>query len=231
MKKFWILSVVLGSIWLTGCENAKEDNHAPPKISVDKQKIDKEKMTTTEHDNAPIPLVLTQEQKEQYYKEYTSIVNQINGKYQTDFEINPIHTFSGDDWLELKDFEDMLKGRIDSSFVMVDNKEVHPPGAAPKLVELHMGKNKTIIRINGSFDTQLSANTPEGRQLFSALHALTSEIEQGDGKWTQTGYDPLMIDEGRVYYITVGGYYSFNGVSSPHNFEIEYYCNENGGIT
>ena len=58
---------------------------------------------------APVPLVLTLAQKEQYYKEYSTIVNQLNEEYGTGFKLDPITTFSADYWLELNDFEDMLK--------------------------------------------------------------------------------------------------------------------------
>lgn len=125
----------------------------------------------------------------------------------------------------------MLKGRIGTSSVMIDNKEIYAPDLVPKFVELQMGSHKIVIHVDGSFDTQLHSNTPEGRQLFSALHSLSSEIAQGDGKWRQMGYDPSIVDQGRAYSITVTGYYSFHGVSSPHNFNIIYYCNKNGGIT
>ena len=73
---------------------------------------------------APVPLVLTLPQKEYYYKEYSAIVNKLNEEYGTGFKLDPITTFSANYWLELKDFEDMLKGRIDTSYVVADNKEV-----------------------------------------------------------------------------------------------------------
>ncbi|WP_320938612.1 hypothetical protein, partial [Lysinibacillus capsici] len=162
---------------------------------------------------------------------FSAIVNKLNEEYGTGFKLDPITSFSANYWLELKDFEDMLKGRIDTSYVVVDNKEVFSPVKVPKFVELHMGAHRTMIRVDGSFDTQLSMDIPGGRQLFSVMHSLSSTIEQGKGYWTQMGYDPSIKDQGSAYNIAIGGYYSYNGVSSPHIIEIEYYCNIHGGIT
>lgn len=94
--------IVLGALFLTGCNN---DNEAasPQSTSVDEQIKEKESVM------APVPLVLTLAQKEQYYKEYSTIVNQLNEEYGTGFKLDPITTFSADYWLELNDFEDMLK--------------------------------------------------------------------------------------------------------------------------
>ena len=223
------MSVVLGISFLSGCEIEKVDNTTS--LTAVEQKLEKETVATTAKAQTPISLVLTPAQKEQFYKNYTAIVHTFNKEYGTAFVIDPITTFTDEYWLELKDFEDMLKGRIGTSSVIVDNKEVFAPGLVPKLVELQMGSHKIAIRVDGSFDTQLNANTPDGRQLFSALHSLSSEIEQGNGNWKQMGYDPSIVDQGLAYSITVTGYYSFQGVSSPHNFDIIYYCNKNGGIT
>lgn len=224
LKRYLVTSIVVGAIFLTGCE--KDDKAASPlSTSVDKQIIAMESVM------APVPLVLTLPQKEYYYKEYLAIVNKLNEEYGTGFKLDPITTFSANYWLELKDFEDMLKGRIDTSYVVADNKEVFSPVKVPKFVELHMGAHRTIIRVDGSFDTQLSMDIPGGRQLFSVMHSLSSKIEQGKGYWTQTGYDPSIKDHGSAYNIAIGGYYSYNGVSSPHIIEIEYYCNIHGGIT
>ncbi len=224
LKKYLVTSIVVGAIFLTGCDK-DEKASLPLSTSVDEQIIEKESVI------APVPLVLTLAQKEHYYKEYLAIVNQLNEKYGTSLKLDPITTFSADYWLELKDFEDMLKGRIDTSYVVIDNKEVFSPVKVPKFVELHMGSQQTIIRVDGSFDTQLSKDMPGGRQLFSVMHSLSSKIEQGEGNWTQTGYDPSIKDQGSAYNITIGGYYSYNGVSSPHIIEVEYYCNIYGGIT
>lgn len=231
LKKYMFMGVVLGISFLTGYENEKVDNTTSSKTSAVEQKVEKETIATTEKAHTPIPLVLTPTQKEQFYKDYTAIVHEFNGEYGTAFVIDPITTFTDEYWLGLRDFKEMLKGRIGTSSVVINNKEVYAPGLVPKLVELQMGSHKIAIRVDGSFDTQLNANTPDGRQLFSALHSLSSKIEQGNGKWKQTGYDPSVVDQGRAYSITVTGYYSFHGVSSPHNFDIIYYCNENGGIT
>ena len=117
LKKYLVTSIVVGAIFLTGCDK-DEKASLPLPTSVDEQIIEKESVI------APVPLVLTLAQKEHYYKEYLAIVNQLNEKYGTSLKLDPITTFSADYWLELKDFEEMLKGRIDTSYVVIDNKEV-----------------------------------------------------------------------------------------------------------
>jgi hypothetical protein len=100
----------------------------------------------------------------------------------------------------------------------------------PKTVEIHTGSNVAIISFEGSFETQLNSNTPDGRQLFSAMNSISSKIENGSGNWIQTGYHYSIVDGGRSYLITVGGKYSESGVSSSHLIGVEFYCNKNGGI-
>jgi len=97
-------------------------------------------------------------------------------------------------------------------------------------VEIHTGSKLAIISFEGSFETQLNANTTESRQLFSAMNSLFSKIENGSGNWIQKGYKYSINGDGRSYIITVGGKYSESGVTSSHLIDVKFYCNKNGGI-
>ena len=87
------------------------------------------------------------------------------------------------------------------------------------------------IIFNGSFDTQLNENTPKGRQLFSVFNGISSEVVDTNGSWTQLDYDESLVDGATVYNIAVGGKYSKSGIISSHIIEMEFHCNENGGIS
>ncbi|MGE7947146.1 hypothetical protein [Lysinibacillus sp. NPDC093688] len=223
LKNYMFARAILVTFFLTGCVNEKIENAEPSKLSTDENnKLSDIKAT---------PLQLTPEQKEKYYKEYISLVEKVNEKYNVNFVIEPISKFTDEYWVEVKDFEKMLKERVDASIIVSKINDAYSPTFVPKTVEIHIGSKLEIISFEGSFETQLNFNKPYGRQLFSAMNSISSKIENGSGNWIQTGYNYSIVDGGRSYLITVAGKYSNRGISSPHIIEVEYYCNKNGGIT
>lgn len=134
-------------------------------------------------------------------------------------------------WIEVADFEKFAKERADTSIVVSENSERYNPMSVPKTVKLQLGSKEANIIFKGSFDTQLNSNTPEERQLFSVFNSISSEAENADGSWTQLGYDHSLVDGDTVYNIIVGGKYSQSGIISSHTIEIEFHCDENGGIS
>lgn len=51
------------------------------------------------------PLILTQEQKENYYKQYVEIVEELNGEGDTNYlEVVLIDDLKPEDWVEPKSF-------------------------------------------------------------------------------------------------------------------------------
>ena len=218
---------VLVTFLLTGCVDEKTENAELLKPSTNENM----KVSDIKEDVASTSLQLTPEQKEKYYKEYISLVEKVNEKYNVNFVIEPISKFSDEYWVEVKDFEKMLKERVDASFIVSKNKDAYAPTYVPKTVEILTGSKLAIISFEGSFETQLNFNNTYGRQLFSAMNTISSKIENGSGNWIQTGYNYSILDDGRSYLITVDGNYSNSGISSPHIIDIEFYCNKNGGIT
>ncbi len=232
LKNYIFAGVLLGTVLLSGCVNEKVENVEPSEPLTDGQTVENKKLSNIDKVVVPpTPLDLTQEQKEKYYKEYISLVEKVNAEYNEDFIIEPISKFLEEYWVEVKDFEKILKERVDASFIVSKNNEAYPPTIVPKSVELHTSSNVAIISFKGSFETQLNSNTPDGRQLFSAMNSISSQIENGSGNWIQTGYDYSTVEGGRTFLITVGGKYSQNGVTSSHIIEVEFHCNKNGGIS
>ena len=91
LKKYFYISVLLGTIVLAGCTDNKEvtKESASTKQSI---VIGKNENTMNKEEAAPISLNLTQEQKEEYYKKYVVIIEKVNAenKEDTTLELEPI---------------------------------------------------------------------------------------------------------------------------------------------
>ena len=149
------------------------------------------------------PLELTQEQKEDYHKQYVEIVEKINaeGEGAYHLEVVPINEFNPEDWVEVEEFRKMVEDRANAKIIVSENNDRYSPDLVPKTAKLHIGSNVTTIIFKGSFETQLNSNTPDGRQLFSKFNSISSEVEGNNGSWIQTGYDSSLIDDGISYMI------------------------------
>ncbi|MGE7944814.1 hypothetical protein ACQKNB_22400 [Lysinibacillus xylanilyticus] len=236
MKKYFYVSFLLGTFVLSGCTDDEADNKEVTEESLTTEQsivINNEANTTKTKEVELIPLNLTQEQKEEYYQRYVAVTEKVNAENNEDFELElePITAFLDEYWIEVEDFEKRAKERANMSITVLENSERYSPGSVPKTVKLQIGSKVANIIFEGSFDTQLNSNTPEGRQLFSVFNSISSEAENADESWTQLGYDDSLVDGGTVYNIIVGGKYSQSGIISSHNIEIEFHCNENGAIS
>lgn len=213
LKKYLYISILFGALVLSGCTN----NDANSKEITE--------------DVSPIFLNLTQEQKEDYYQKYVAVIEDINEEHNADLKLEPITTFSDEDWVEVDTFKKRVKERIDVSIAVSKNKERYHPASVPKTVTLKIGSKKENIVFEGSFDTQLNENTPKGRQLFSIFNGISSEAEDSNIKWNQYGNVALLKDEGATYLIEVSGNYSQYGIISTHTIPLEFDCDKNGGIS
>lgn len=234
LKKYLYTGILLGTFVLAGCVNEEPESEETAESLADGQTTEIKRLSDTEKVKevvAPTPINLTQDQKENYYKEYVATVEKVNAEFGVDFKMEPITEFLDEYWVEVEDFEEMVKERANASIVVSKSSEIYSPTLVPKTAKLHIGSNVTTIIFKGSFETQINSNTPDGRQLFSKFNSISSEIEGNDGSWIQTGYDSLLIDNGISYVISVGGKYSQSGVISSHNIEVEFHCNKNGAIS
>ena len=237
LKKYFYVSILLGSIALSGCTDDEDNSKVVTEESLNTEKsieINNKVNTTKTEEVGPIPLDLTQEQKEEYYQKYVDIINNLNAEYQEDYVLEPITAFLDDYWIEVNEFEKMAKERANMSITVLENNERYNPGLVPKKVKLKIGTKEINLVFKGSFDTQLNENTPKGRQLFSAFHSISSEDENVEAGWTQMGYTDytdLKNHNGIIYPIILTGEFSHSGIISQHNIELEFHCDENGGIS
>ena len=213
LKKYLYISILFGALVLSGCTNNDADSKE-----------------ITE-DVSPIFLKLTQEQKDDYYQKYVAVIEDINEEHNADLKLEPITTFSDEDWVEVDTFKKRVKERIDVSIAVSKNKERYHPASVPKTVTLKIGSKKENIVFEGSFNTQLNENTQKGRQLFSIFNGISSEAEDSNINWNQYGNVALLKDDGATYLIEVSGNYSQYGIISTHTIPLEFDCDKNGGIS
>lgn len=236
LKKYFYVSILIGAIALSGCTDDEDSSKVVTEESLNTEKsieINNKVNTAKTEEVAPIPLDLTQEQKEEYYQKYVAIIEKVNAISEEDFtlELEPITALLNEHWIEVGYFEKLAKERANASIVVVENNERYNPMSVPKTVTLKIGSKEANIIFEGSFNTQHTFDIPGGGQIFSVFNGISSEAENADGSWTQLGYDYSLINGDTVYNVIVGGKYSQSGIVSSHNIEMEFHCNQNGGIS
>ena len=104
LKKYFYVSILLGALILLGCT----DNE------VDTKEITEEV--------SPIPLNLTQEQKEDYHKQYFKIVEDLKAEYQfSDMVLVPLDEFLEEDWVEPEEFRNKLVTILKTGYISLNN--------------------------------------------------------------------------------------------------------------
>ena len=116
LKKYFYISVLLGTIVLSGCTDDEADNKEVTAESLTTEQssaISNEVNTTKTVEVEPIPLNLTQEQKEEYYQKYVGVIEKVNAENNKDLELGlelePITDFLDEYWIGVKDFEKLAK--------------------------------------------------------------------------------------------------------------------------
>ena len=236
LKKYFYVSVLLGSIALSGCTDDEDSSKVVTEESLNTEKsieINNKVNTTKTEEVAPIPLDLTQEQKEEYYQKYVAIIEKVNAISEEDFtlELEPITALLNEHWIEVEEFEKLAKERANATIVVLENNERYNPMSVPKTVKLQIGSKEANIIFNGSFDTRLSSNPLGARQIFYIFNSISSEAADADGIWNQLGYEYSLVGDDTVYKVMVGGKYSQNGIISSHHIEMEFHGDENGGVS
>ncbi|MER2109203.1 MAG: hypothetical protein ABS949_19945 [Solibacillus sp.] len=235
MKKSLYTSILLGAFALSGCTNNEADikeTTAESSPTEQSTAINNEANTTKTEEVDPIPLKLTQEQKEKYYQKYVAVIESINAESDEDLdlELEPITAFLDEYWIEIEDFEKRAKERAQASMIVLENNQRYHPMSVPKTTKLQMGSKEVVITFTGSFNTQLNSDIPGGRQEFSVFDGISSKVADADGSWTQLGYNDTLIDDRSTYVIDVAGKYSQSGIISTHTISLKFNCNKNGGI-
>lgn len=236
LKKYFYISILLGTFALSGCADDEADNKEVTEESLTTEQsiaINNKANTTKIEEAEPIPLNLTQEQKEEYYQEYVAILEKVNAEYSEGFELElePRTEFLNEYWIEVEEFEKLAKERANASIVVLENSERYNPMSVPKTAKLQIGSKEANIIFEASFETKHTSSTPGGRQLFSVFNSISSESADADGSWEQFGNLALLKDDGITYVIEVSGKYSQGGIISKHTMALKFNCDKNGGIS
>ena len=123
LKKYFYVSILLGSIALSGCTDDEDSSKVVTEESLNTEKsieINNKVNTTKTEEVAPIPLDLTQEQKEEYYQKYVAIIEKVNAISEEDFtlELEPITALLNEHWIEVEEFEKLAKERANATIVV-----------------------------------------------------------------------------------------------------------------
>lgn len=188
-----------------------------------------------------VTLDLTQQQKEDYYKQYVEIVDKaMEKKVGVHLEVSPIDDFLEEAWVEPKEFEATIeeivnqhlateRGKLDS--LSTSNKEavMNVNGETTKKTYIYVPDKTYQIEVTGNFDTQY--NVYSERQLFLNVDNISSKVISHHATWEQTSVETSFVDGGRTMSIRIEGVLHTLGVSFEKAFTIEFYCNEGGKIS
>ena len=126
LKKYMYAGVLIGAIVLAGCSvNGESGEQVQVKEEITEnitngQEVEDETLLDTDKEEvvSVTPLELTQEQKEDYHKQYAEIVEQINaeGDPEANLELVPIDEFKTEDWVEPEEFRQIAIERAHAKF-------------------------------------------------------------------------------------------------------------------
>lgn len=177
-------------------------------------------------------LELTQQQKEDYYKQYVELAAEVDATYPgANITVNSMDEFKEEDWKSPEEFKQYLitRATLTITFNDNDNGGIAPRSVATKTKKASLNGVARDISVTGSFNTQL--NSSSGAQQFAGIRSITSKLASGSGTWSQTGYDYSLIDGGRTYSMDIGGKLNLAGVTTSHRAHVEFHCNSNGSIS
>lgn len=246
MKKHLYLGVLLTTMFvLTGCDEKVETTEQVKKeettISSINQTTEDKTVPEMNEEKAKIPLKLTQEQKEEYHKQYVKIVEKVNEKkLGMQLEVASIDAFKTEDWVEPKVFEKRIQKDVDwylkeerkalNAIQTMENQnatEVSGGWALEKYI--YVAGLLSRIEIIGDFETQYSESTKG--QVFAGINKISTQVAKGSkGTWEQTSYKASLLDGGQTYSIRIEGIHHYNGLSIEKVFTIKFKCDKSGKI-
>ncbi|MGE7623724.1 hypothetical protein ACQKMD_11840 [Viridibacillus sp. NPDC096237] len=184
-----------------------------------------------------IQVDLTQQQKEEYYKQYAEIITEVNSEQsEADLELVPFDKVT--DWFKPDEFREIAKERATLQFVYdVKGLEATKPtkglsalGAGTASATKSKGFNargtSVTLSVTGIFYTEYYDLYK--RQLFSGIKSVSSRSNKGS--WSQSGWEYTSMDMGTTYSLTTSGRLEYNNITSSHHVAIEFYCTATGGV-
>jgi hypothetical protein len=252
VKKYLYAGILFGTVMLAACnENEESEGQVKEEMTevlADGQTVVGEPVSDTDigeefeivEEVSAASLELTQEQKEDYYKQYVEIIEKaMEKKTGLSTEIGPIEGFKESDWKEPQAFEKMIQTGVEAflateretlASVSTDLKPAvtNPNGETTKAKYLYFPDILEKIEVTAIFDTQLDED--KSRQLFSKVDAISTKIVSSPGKWEQTFQKATLLDGGRTYRIYIEGIFDLNNLTFEKAFTIEFQCDEFGNI-
>ena len=119
LKKYMYVGVLFGAIVLAGCNVNEESEEQVTEDITNGQAVEVETLPDADKEEvvSVAPLELTQEQKEDYHKQYVEIVEEINAVEGTNYlEVEPIDEFKPEDWVEPEKFRQLAEDRATWEF-------------------------------------------------------------------------------------------------------------------
>ncbi|MCK2157312.1 hypothetical protein [Exiguobacterium sp. 17-1] len=159
----------------------------------------------------------TTEQKNEWYQQYEIVIESVNQRHPDgELELAPIYAFRDEDWRPVEEFRKIAEKRSTFQISLTSN-------------EKQAVKEESASEINVRPDITTAYSQSAGRHLCSDTVSVTSE-SRTKGKWIQKGYTATRIDANQTYEISLGGYYTMDGIVTGHIPTIEFHCGRNGEI-
>lgn len=160
----------------------------------------------------------TTEQKNELYQQYEIVIESVNQRHPDgELELAPIYAFRDEDWRPVEEFRKIAKKRSTFRIALTsDEKQAVKP------------EQSSEINVIADIKTDYSQSAE--RQLCSDTVSVTSE-SRTKGTWIQKGYTATRIDANQTYEISVGGYYTMDGIVTGHITTIEFHCGRTGEIS
>lgn len=169
--------------------------------------------------------------RETLYAQYLEAAEEVSAETGVDLTVIPMVEFEEDDWISLENFKKYLRYRaalkFESLIYTTDNVSANSNETTKKTVTSEDGT--VSIDIISDFRTEYIDF--HDRELFIGIDDPISYLtNNGKGKWTQLGYEILLLDGRRTYYILVGGEYRAGGVATEHRVSAYFYLKEDGTV-
>lgn len=171
---------------------------------------------------------LTQEQKELYYKEYVSIVEETNSKYGSDLKLTAFEDWKSTEWVTPEDFKEIATDMANAEWVVEPDTGIKPLATtvASKSASVKLKNTDVTVTVSASFNTILVSD----RQVFSPnLNYVRSS--SNPGTWSQISYNPILQDGNRTMILDVSGAWSYNGLNDTTNIRVTFYCSSTGSVS
>lgn len=244
MKKYLYVGILLTTFVFTGCneklETEEQIKKDELKISPVNQSTEDKTVSDMNEEKTKTPLKLTEEQKEEYHKQYVKIVEKVNQqKLGMQLGVSPIDEFKAEDWVEPEVFANRIQEQVDvfleeerkalaatTTKKNQDATEVSGGWALEKYI--YVAGILTRIEIIVDFETQYSES--RDGQVFAGINKISTRVAKGsEGTWEQTSYKATLLDD-QTYRIHIEGIHHYNNLSIDKLFTIEISCDKFGKI-